>query len=277
LLGGKPLTVRGEVYALGVTVREIVERGERSLSSLMVRDLLQVAQCATSVEPEQRYPSADEFASALVRAAGIERAAKDDDPTLIWPVVGIEATANRLLQWVVHLAPSQVLELRGEPGSGRSVLLRRLAWSLGVLGHPLVWIDDTCNTPENIGAELDAVAPATPLVLVDDAERLCSAAQELIVAAKQRGAALVTVGSLGNADCQVFSIPALGDHAAAELLKRAVPSLTDRMAKKIADRTAGLPGRLKEFVAQLAQRTVASDDEVEDLLSGLGSEVEHVA
>ena len=34
-----------------------------------------------------------------------------------------------------------VLVIRGPQGSGRSVLLRRLAWSLGVEGRPLAWID----------------------------------------------------------------------------------------------------------------------------------------
>jgi serine/threonine-protein kinase PknK len=113
LLGGKPLTVRAEVYALGVTTREIVERGERSLNLSLIRDLLLVAQTATAVEPDQRYPSADEFANALRRAAGFERPSEAAPSTLIWPIVGIDSTASRLLQRVLALAPGECLDLGG--------------------------------------------------------------------------------------------------------------------------------------------------------------------
>ncbi|HEX2733718.1 MAG TPA: serine/threonine-protein kinase, partial [Polyangiaceae bacterium] len=144
LLGGKSLTVRAEVYALGVALRETVERGEGSVSAALLPALLKIAQRATAVEPELRHPSADEFAVALRRVAGIEHKDEEEqlEPTAMWPIVGIDATAGRLVQAVTQLESGHTLNLRGRAGSGRSVLLRRLAWSLGVEGDQLVWVDE---------------------------------------------------------------------------------------------------------------------------------------
>lgn len=273
LLAGKSLTVRAEVYALGVALREAVERGGESLNAALVAELLKVAQRATAVEPGERFPSADEFASALRRASGVSADEHAGfDPTLIWPVVGIEATANRLFTAAIRLGPGRVLALRGDSGSGRSVLLRRLAWSLGVDGRPLVWIDEYLTADADaVKSELNAYHHAAQLtILVDDADLLEPSIRDSVSAATSSGACVVSVGEESfGAEVEPFPIPALSEHTAAEILKRAVPSLTEAMAGKLYSAARGLPGELKRIVALLARNTVVSTEDVDRLLFGL--------
>ncbi|MEN9581282.1 MAG: hypothetical protein RJA70_4291, partial [Pseudomonadota bacterium] len=275
LLSGGPLTVRAEVYALGVALRESVERGGSSLNSDRMRSLLTVAQRATAVSADARYPSADEFASALRRAAGLERRDRPVDPTLIWPIVGIEAIASRLITAVIRLGQGQVLLVSGDAGSGRSVLLRRLAWSLGVEDKPLIWVDEylACHV-EAVRTELRAHPSLEDLtLLVDDADSVDADVRDAIANARASGAAVVSVGeqTFGGA-AERFQLPRLAEHTALEILKRAVPSLTPSTASQLIEAAHGLPGQLKCFVGRLASSPVVSDDDVQRLLSGLDDE-----
>jgi transcriptional regulator with GAF, ATPase, and Fis domain len=280
LLSGKPLTVRAEVYALGVALREAVERGEESLSGALVPSLLRIAQRATAVEPEERHPSADEFSMALREAAGIEPAEELQlDATALWPVVGIDTTAGRLFQQVTALEPRQVLRVIGRTGSGRTILLRRLAWSLGVEGYQLVWVDEfMANNADAIRAEVAAFGePEQLFVLVDEADTLDEAARQTVEQAREFGARVVSVGTLCyGAEAAPFEVPPLGEHAALELLRRAIPSLTDRMAKRINASAMGLPGELKRSVAALAKVPVVSDEDVDRVLHGMAAGVSHM-
>lgn len=271
LLGGRPLTVRAEVYALGIALREAVERGESSLGAHLISALLSVSQRATAVEPEQRYPSVDEFATALRQAALLEQASERVDPTQTWPIVGNEGTASRLIDLVTSAKPGSVIQLCGPVGSGRSVLLRRLAWSLGVEGRPLVWFDGSVGGDVvGLRAEVESSTPERLTIIVDDIDELSAELNEIINLARQRGAIIVQAGnrSTSNAD-EVFEVPPLGEHVAIELLRRAVPSLTERLARKVALVAGGIPGRLKHAVALIAQHAAASEDDIERLLSGV--------
>jgi serine/threonine-protein kinase PknK len=270
LLGGRPLTVRAEVYALGVALRESVERGETSLGMPLIRELLLVAQRATAVEPEERYPSVDEFATALRQAALIDVVGERVEPTRTWPIVGSDTTANRLVQWVGHARPGSALQLRGPVGSGRSVLLRRLAWSLGIEGRPLVWFDPTmAGDIVGLRSEVEGFAPERLTIIADDSDQLSPEMLALIRQARRAGAIVVTAGEhYGEEDCEVFEVPPLAEHVAIELLRRAVPSLTERLAKSIADATGAIPGKLKRAVALIDQHAAASEEDVERLMAG---------
>jgi serine/threonine-protein kinase PknK len=274
LLHGKPLTVRAEVYALGVALRDIVAIGRNRLDKTTLAELDAVSARATAADAGERYPSADELASALRRAASIATPAEPLAATEVWPIVGIEATASRVVQAVHDLAEGAVLVIRGPSGSGRTVLLRRLAWSLGVEGRPLAWIDsELAQRPGGGHAELsDHRSLRGVTILVDDSERLDAASTTELTAAARKGAKLVVVGpgKLGAGGIP-FDVPPLGAHAATELVHRAVPSLTDRLARRVADICDGRPGELRRFVRRIAERAVASEQDLEDLLGGVGS------
>lgn len=271
LLGGRPLTVRAEVYALGVTLRDAVERGETSLGPQLIRDLLLVAQRATAVEPEQRFPSADEFASSLRRASLIEQAVERVDPTTTWPIVGNEATASRLVQMVCSAAPGTAIVVRGPAGSGKRVLLRRLAWSLGIEGRALVWFDN--SGASDVGAlreEIESFPRDRLTIIADDGHGLSDDLVRLLRESRSSGAVVVTTGdACPETDCRVFDVPPLGEHVAIELLRRAVPSLTERLAKQIVNAVGCIPGRLKRAVSLIDQHAAASEDDIERLLSGV--------
>jgi len=146
-------------------------------------------------------------------------------------IVGIEATASRLVQAVHELPEGGVLIIRGAAGSGRSVLLRRLGWSLGVEGRPLAWIDASLAEGVSGGRSELAAYPSLRgvTILVDDSERLDEAFAAELAAATRKGGILVVVGEGKlSAGSIPFDVPSLGTHAATELVHRAVPSLTDR-------------------------------------------------
>jgi len=272
LMAGAPLTVRAEVYALGVTLTEIVTESRRApASDDMQRQLLAVARRATLAEPAERFPSVDEFASALRRAAGLVAASESDLGQVgLWPVVGIEATSAQLLERVRALAPSQHLRIVGAPGSGRTALLRRVAWSLGVLGSSLAWIEDVAST-SSLNAELSAHASLHGVwVLVDDADAISETSLPALLEALTQGARLLTVGGDPFAGAvQDFAVPPLDEHAAIDLLRGAVPSLTQSLLKRVFEVSEGRPGELRRLVRIIASDAVASADDLERVLGSV--------
>ena len=139
LFEGEPLTVRAEVYALGASLAEGLERRGHELANAPRRALAAIAARATEEAPGARFPSVDEFESALRLAVGLP-------PTLFereaaWPVLGVEISAAELVASAAGLRPGQVLPVVGPPGSGRTTLVRRLAWTLGVRGHTVATFD----------------------------------------------------------------------------------------------------------------------------------------
>ncbi|HEV8246236.1 MAG TPA: serine/threonine-protein kinase, partial [Polyangiaceae bacterium] len=232
LFEGKPLTVRAEVYALGVALTEALVAADAARTApALARELTQVAARAIASDPDERYPSVDEFASALRRLAGLSSAHSDPTGDEVWPVVGTDAVAGLLFDAVLALEPGGLLRLEGPPSSGRSALIRRLAWSLGVQGHPLAFVDDAA-TPSLVSAELEGHAERGLLVLVDDADALAPESVAELERVRASGARLVLVGGarfLGAA--REFVVPALDERAASDLVRRAIPALTDSMLK----------------------------------------------
>ncbi len=265
LFEGAPLTVRAEVYALGVTLAEIVSESRRStLRDDVLKELMAVAKRAMLPEPSARFPSVDEFASALRRAAGLGAASVDDaEPGAFWPVVGIDATSAQLLERVRGLEPGALLQITGAPGSGRTALLRRAAWSLGVLGSPLAWIEDAAQG-SSLHAELSAHASLHGVwVLLDDADALSPEGVAALASARENGARLVTVGGTFAGSSESFAVPSLDEHAAIDLLRRAVPSLTQSLLRRIFEVSGGRPGELRRLVRIIASDTVASAEDFE--------------
>ena len=154
LLSGGSLTVRAEVFALGATLGEALESGEPgALEPRELGELRALADRATAPLPSDRPPSADEFASALRRAARLPAPEESSGP--VWPISGIDGTAGRLLELVRTLGPGEVLRIDGAAGSGRSALLRRVGWSLGIEGKNLGWLEGgVSSSPAAVEAEL---------------------------------------------------------------------------------------------------------------------------
>ncbi len=268
LFSGEPLTVRAEVYALGATLSEALARRGDELGDDVRIALAKVAARATETAAASRWPSVDELGSALRRAAGLEADERNvttgGEPP--WPVLGLEATSNALLEQVKALAPGGALALRGQRGSGRTTLARRLAWTLGVEGGAVALIDE----PASLELELAQQAPGDGLtVIVDDGDALGSEARAALERAVQSGARLVWVGDdLADvgATGETFAVPPLDERAAAELVQRSVPSLPDALRTYLVGRVGGRPGTLRAAVRQLAGRVVVSKEDVDAAL-----------
>ena len=270
LFMGKPLTVRAEVYALGVALSEALAAANMTrTASARAKDLVQVGTRATAPEPNDRFPSVDEFASALRHAAGLGTAQPSAPDEIVWPIVGTESVASQLLDAAASLPPAGILRVMGPPSSGRSALLRRLAWSLGVRGDALAYIDDP-TSPSLVSAEIEGQSAKGLFVLVDDTDALSPESVAELGRVRERGARLVLVGGERFADgARDFDVPALEARAAADLVRRAVPSLTDGMLKRVVEISARRPGELRRLVRLISSDAVASTSDIERKLSGV--------
>ena len=283
LFVGDPLTVRGEVYALGATLADALTARGSELTGAVREALGKIAKRATEEDPQARYPSIDELASALKSAAKLETRAFDE--AAAWPVLGLDGAAHALTAEVERLAPGAALAVVGPRRSGRTTLIRRLSWSLGVSGAPVANVEPgraasgsrRMTSREVVELELGVWggtdAPVAGLVVVvDDLSGLDEDARAALARVVQRGARLVAVGeedavsALSSKGTTRFEVPPLDDTSASELVKRAVPSLPDRLARHLLERVQRRPGLLRSFVKRLGGRAVTSVDEVDEIV-----------
>jgi serine/threonine-protein kinase PknK len=303
LFQGQALTVRAEVFSLGATLAEALARRGGELERDRREALAQVAARASEAQTDLRWPSVDELASALRRAAGLPPGSPSDTPP--WPVLGLEATARVLLDRVRSMPSGGSIALEGPRGSGRSTLVRRLAWTLGIHGSAVATIDARegsmpvaeviaielaehaqLRAPPSRGNGAAAVSQANgrtngahgdegaPVVIVDDGDAVDEAGLRALREASERGARLVVVGrrdtvaKMARGEPLTFVVPALEARAAEELLRRAVPSLPDALRAHLVDRTGARPGPLRAAIRKLAGRAIVSKDEIEAALDG---------
>ena len=286
LLVGDPLTVRGEVYALGATLADALGARGSELTNATHDALAKIAKRATQEAPQARYPSIDELASALKSAAKLETRAFDE--AAAWPVLGVDASAQSLAAQVAKLGAGAALAVVGPRRSGRTTLMRRLSWSLGVSGRPVANVEparsahgaramssrDVVELELGTWGGIDAPVPGL-VIVVDDLGALEDDARAALERAVRGGARIVAVGEEAavaalagakKATMSVFEVPPLDDASASELVKRAVPSLPDRLARHLLDRVERRPGQLRSFVKKLGGRAVTSIEEIDEIL-----------
>ncbi len=296
LLLGEPLTVRGEVYALGATLKDGLLGRRSDLDDATFQALTRIAARATEENPQSRYPSVDELASALKSAARLDTERDDGRDAVAWPVLGVDGAAQALAAEVTRLGPGQGLAIVGPRRSGRSTLVNRLSWSLGVSGAPVASIepahDDMVTSSEVVDLELapwsvvtnGASGPAgtTKLVdglviIADDLAGLDEGGRARIRSAAEEGARVIAVGdedavsALAPRGVRTFVVPPLDETSATDLIKRAIPSLPDRLTKHLLDRTGRRPGPLRSFVKRLEGRAVTSTEEIDEILDATSS------
>jgi serine/threonine-protein kinase PknK len=267
LLLGDPLTVRAEVHALGMTLHDAVERRGAELDERTRGALRQIARKATKENPAERHPSVDELSSALKSAAKIETTPFDG--TNAWPVVGFDTAAHALASEVNRLGAGHALAIVGPRRSGRSTLARRLAWSLGIGGAPAARVE-----PRDVQElELTVSGRGESLIIIaDDIVAFSDAERDRVRAAAAAGAKIVAVGdeeslrAVAPRAVRSFAVPPLDEAAAMELVTRAVPSLPERLARHLLERTGRRPGPLRAFVRAASGALVTSTQEIDTIL-----------
>ncbi len=273
VLSGQRLTARSEVYSIGVMLRELLASRPSELSLAQKEALEAVIERSTRPEPGLRYPSADELASALRNAVQLDVPAPLTSEEH-WPVEGIEHAAGSLLSAIDKLGASGKLFLSGPEGSGRSTLLRRVAWTLSMRGEPLVSLDEGLSRDVDAAlAELDAADRAS-LILVDaPLEGLSSRVAERLEERRRAGARIVLTSDVEPEEqapedrAERFTMPALDEGAGRRLLRRAIPSLGDALVKRVLEATSYYPGPLRRFVARSGSEPIASERDLERLVS----------
>jgi transcriptional regulator with GAF, ATPase, and Fis domain len=209
-----------------------------------------------------------------------------------WPVVGVDGPARSLLERARALGPGEAIAVEGPRGSGRTTLLRRLAWSLGVEGLAVAMIEAPApraagdapggmDMAEVVELELaqqgttpagsETVAVGTAFVLVDDGEELDDKARATLRAAIKKGARLVVVAPLTEVEaiskcCSPFEVPPLDAADAKGLVRRSMPSLPEALQARLVERAGRRPGALRAAVRKLAGRAIVSEEDIESAL-----------
>ncbi len=271
LFEGEPLTVRGEVYALGASLRDAIEGcpGDTEI----VDALREVERRATSRDPSHRFPSVDELGAAIAAACGFSDEAKAGGG--IWTIVATDGPLNELAREVETIAIGEELSIVGPPGSGGRTLMAALAWRLGIAGWPIAWLRGT------FGGEALAVELATALgareaspetfgahggvLIVEDA----AGGDAQLEALRRAGARVIARRT--EARGRKFEVPTLSDRDALEVVRRALPSLPDAVLARIVTRGEGRPGRLRAIIDAIGDRAIVRAESVDVIVQHIES------
>ncbi len=276
LFVGDPLTPHAEVFALGATAAEVMSHAGDSLTEKMRKSVSGIVDRATAHIPSDRYPSADEFAEALRRAAGLDPA-KDERGGGVWSIVGIDEMSEALFSTIRGMSSGAGLVVSGPRAAGRSTLARRVCWSLGVAGQAVGFIGPEAA---DFGVALELVTkgrePNELVLIIDDADLRSAVDQEQLDEVRERGAKLVLVvsadgdhSSLPGRTFALYQMPSIDTEAAYQLVHRMIPSLSDKLVRYIVARAGGLPGLMRTAVAKLDGKPVVSFEDVERHLGGV--------
>ncbi|HVZ30919.1 MAG TPA: tetratricopeptide repeat protein, partial [Polyangiaceae bacterium] len=214
------------------------------------------------------------FAAALRLSARLRDSTVSLDGAAIWPIVGIETVAVRLIRAALDAAPGNWLDVTGPPGAGKSVLLTRLAWALGIEGKPLAWIDDALlGNPSAVESEIATLAGEPDgCIIIDDFDRIDAKSRSLAQQARARGVVVIVAAAAGSGEpsAERFEVPPLSDHAATDLVLRTVPSLTPKVVERLLEASGRRPGPLRRLMQRIVAASVVSERDVEELLGRTG-------
>ncbi len=165
LLRGAPPSVRGDIYALGITLWSVLVgappfgHGKGSLKARLTDALptrpdlgseianaaLEVALRALAPDPWERFPTMDELVLALDAIAPPVRNRSDVSGFVAPRPRGHERLLERLESDVTGILSgdgvdrqSETLLVQAPVGGGKSTVLRELKWRLQVLGHRVI-------------------------------------------------------------------------------------------------------------------------------------------
>ncbi|MBK7395481.1 MAG: sigma 54-interacting transcriptional regulator [Myxococcales bacterium] len=272
LFEGEPLTVRGEVFALGASLRDVLDActgGERS----MIVALREIERRATARDPSVRHPSVDELGASIAAACGFP--AEHSGPRGIWTVRGVESVLADLVHALDGIATGEELSVVGPVGVGGRTVLAALAFRLGLGGWPVAWLrgpfDRTALALELATAIGATTASATSfavhggVLVVHDPE----GAEEALAELRRAGARIVVrrTAARPGEGVRVFTVPPLEERELAEIARRALPSLPEAVLGRVVGRSDGLPGRLRAIVAAIGDRAIVRAESVDVIVA----------
>src|SRR5689334_12120767 len=198
-------------------------------------------------------------------------------------VTGVQTCAlpisAQLLAQIEALREGGGIVVTGPHKSGRSTLLRRIAWSLGV-ERAVAWVEAGAVRSvkealeiELAGIDADGRGAGSAVVLIDDADRLAEDEIAELERVREDGAKLVFVTSaeqpslkLPGPTFEIFPITPLDPEVAGDLVRRTIPSLSDAVVAHVVARAEGWPGRIRVIVTRLEGAPVVAPADVDRLL-----------
>jgi serine/threonine-protein kinase PknK len=177
----------------------------------------------------------------------------------------------------------------GARGSGRTTLVQRLAWTLGVEGGAVVNeargaagrdvaargggdADGGVRRPRTWKGRGPCPRRGRSRPALDDAAKL------VLSRASEGGAKLVVVGEesdlrpLAKGRTRAFVVPPLDARSAEELVHRAVPSLPDAIRPHLLERVEGRPGTLRAFLKKARGRAIVSAADIDAVFASSSAE-----
>lgn len=272
LFDGEPLTVRGEVYALGASLRDVLDgcvgNGD------IVEALREIERRATARDASARFPSIDELGAAIASVCGFSEQTSFGQG--IWTIVATDAPLADLLREVETVAIGEELSVVGPPGSGGRTLMAALAWRLGIAGWPIAWMRGTWSE-EALAIELatalgqrEATAEAFGahggVLIVEDA----AAGDAQLEALRKAGARVIARRT--DSRGRKYLVAPLTERDALEIVRRALPSLPDAVLARIVTRGEGRPGRLRAIVDAIGDRAIVRAESVDVIVRHIESQ-----
>ena len=272
LFDGEPLTVRGEVYALGASLRDVLDGcpGKDDL----VEGLREIERRATARDASARFPSIDELGAAIASVCGFSEQTSFGQG--MWTIVATDAPLADLLREVETVAIGEELSVVGPAGSGGRTLMAALAWRLGIAGWPIAWMRGSWSE-EALAIELATALgqpEATPeafgahggVLIVEDA----AAGDVQLEALRKTGARVIARRS--DSRGRKYVVTPLTERDALEIVRRALPSLPDAVLARIVTRGEGRPGRLRAIVDAIGDRAIVRAESVDVIVRHLESQ-----